>query len=540
MTTTDPLVAQLTAPDQMFAIGERDGVRQFLKAPPDLATLVDSARRHGDATMIVEAEGRYSYADMFARADALAAELSIQPGDRVAIAMRNRSEWMVAFLAVLRRGGVNVQLNSRAAGEELNQLVADTTPVLVIADEKCADRMTGAGYDGSLLLARDFPAPGAEPPPLHRAAPDDPCAILFTSGTTGRAKGAVLTNRNMVSSLMSVQLSGFLVLHNMANKLGLPAETLMANAPQFATLLVFPLFHISGVVSGFLSPMLSGGKVVIMRRWDPDEALRLIADEKITMFSAVPTMLWDIVNRSGTDGADLSSLNNVGTGGQAMPLALLEQIRTACPQAAMGTGYGMTETAGGVAMSVGEDFIRNRKAAGRPFELAEMRILDDDDNPLPTGEVGEIAVRGALVMKEYFGRPEETAEVFTADGWMKTGDVGYLDDENYVYIVDRKRDMVISGGENIYCAEVERVIGQMDGVEENAAFGIPDDRLGEALVAIVRGKVDEDAVKSDVSERLAAYKSPSRVIVTEDPLPRNAVGKVDKIALRKQFIGEDA
>lgn len=535
MSRTDPIIARLTAAGSPFEIGERDEQRRFLAAPDDLGSLLRRARGYGAATMVVEGGRRWTYDEVFARVDALAGVLSVTPGERVAIAMRNRAEWMVAFLAVIHCGGIAVLINSRGAPDELRAAVEECTPALVLADAERTAQLQASGFADRVLVSSEFPTHGAAAP-AHRAAPEDPAAILFTSGTTGRVKGAVLTHRNLVHSLMSVQLAGLMVLHGIAAKYGVEPDAIIAQASQPATLLVYPLFHISGLAAGFLSPMLSGGKIVIVRRWDPDEAVRLIAAERITMLSAVPTMLWDLLNRSALDGADLSSLTNIGSGGQALPIALLDAVRAACPGAMMGTGYGMTETAGSVAMAVGEDFVRNRAAAGRVIDLADVRIVDEAGKALPTGTVGEITVRSPMVMAGYWGRPEETAAVLSEDGWLKTGDIGMLDDEGYIFIIDRKKDMVISGGENIYCAEVERVIGEMPGVAECAAFGIPDERLGELLVVVAVGQdLDEDRIIATVAERLARYKAPGRVAIVTDPLPRNAVGKIEKVALREAW-----
>ena len=380
----------------------------------------------------------------------------------------------------------------------------------------------------SLELARDAepaPPPLRGPPPRSgedHANPNDPCTILFTSGTTGQIKGAVLSHRNMITGMLSVQLSGVMIAQRMADQYGMPLDQLMARMPQQAVLLVYPLFHISGLGSAFLSPMFSGSKVVIMRRWDAQKALRLMAEEKVSMFTGVPTMIWDVLHTAQLAGSDLSSLTNVASGGQALPVNLLQEIRAACPQAAMGTGYGMTECAGSVAQAVGEDFVRKPSAAGRVLPMVDMRTQGPLGAVLPRGEVGEISVRGAMVMQGYWNRPEETAAVLGAEGWLSTGDVGYVDDEGYVFIVDRKKDMVISGGENIYCAEVERVLGELPGVTECAAFGIPDERLGEALVAVVVATgQSEDGIIREVGERLARYKAPQRVVISSETLPRN-------------------
>ncbi len=533
----DPILQRLTAPGQPFAMAEQDGRKHFTALPPDLNLLIEAARRHGDAIFIVEGDRRYSYADVFARRDALVPLLGIAPGDRVVISMRNRAEWVIACLAVWRAGGVPALANSRGSPAEHAAAVAEVSPALVIADDERADLLRAAGHAGRLLLAGEFPPPAAQalPPPVPCRA-DDPAVILFTSGTTGRSKGAVLSHRNLITGIMAMQLSGLMILHDKAAQLGITPEQIIAAMPQAAVLVVFPLFHISGLGAAFLSPMFSGSKLVIMRRWDPEDALRLIESEKVTQFTAVPTMLWDVLNRARVADADLSSLRSVSSGGQALPINLLEAIRQACPHAVMGTGYGMTETSGSLSMAIGEDFIRKRASAGRVLPLVEMRIMGEDGQPLPRGQAGEIVVRGDMVMQGYHGRPEETAAVLSPDGWLKTGDIGLIDEEDYVFIVDRKKDMVISGGENIYCAEVERVINEMPEVSECAAFGIPDERLGELLVAmVVADGLDAGTVIARVADALARYKAPGQVIFSPEPLPRNAVGKIDKVQLRTRW-----
>jgi acyl-CoA synthetase (AMP-forming)/AMP-acid ligase II len=534
-----------------------------VNAPPDLNMLIESARRHGDKTCIVEDERRLSFSEVFALRDALVLDLGIARGDRVAICMRNRAEWMIGFLAVIKAGGVAALINSRGAAEELVAMVAQVTPVLVLADGERAALLRQGGHDGRIL---DLSGKGAEVsgvsgtvlgtagglsemigktvPETPDTSENNPAAILFTSGTTGQVKGAILSHRALITGIMSVQLAGLMVLHDTARQHNISVETILANMPQAALLQVYPLFHISGLGAAFLSPFVSGGKIVIMPRWDTDEALRLIAEEKITQLTAVPTMLWDMLNRAKLGEADLTSVRNIGTGGQALPVNLLDAMRVAAPQAVMGTGYGLTETAGSVAMAVGEDFIRNRASAGRVLSLVDMVTLDGAGQPQAPGEVGEIAVRGPMVMSGYWNAPASTEAVLSSDGWFRTGDIGYVDAENYVFIVDRAKDMVISGGENIYCAEVERVLGELPGVSECAAFGMPDERLGEVLVAtVVALGLDADAIKAAIGERLARYKVPAHVAFSNDTLPRNVMGKVDKKMLRAmwpQLIGEAA
>ena len=548
VTAPDPVFAALTAPGAPFAIGERDGLRQFLNAPGDLNTMIEGARVHGSKTFIVEeaddgTQRRLTFDQLFAWRDQLVPLLHIARGDRVAICMRNRAEWIVAFLAVVKAGGVAALLNSRGSPAELVAMIDEVTPALVLADSRRAALIREGGHEGRML---DLTRPFTDDELLRRSSepvadtghadPADPCAILFTSGTTGRVKGAVLSHRNLITGLMSVQLSGMQVLHNMARSMGMPVEDLLRHSPQQAVLLVYPLFHISGLGSAFLSPLLAGSKVIVMRRWNAEAAIRLIAAEKVTMFTGVPTMLWDVVHRAHASAADLTSLRNVASGGQALPVNLLEAIAELCPQAQIGTGYGMTECSGAIAQTLGAEFLRKPSAAGRVLPLVDVRIEDEAGRALPVGQAGEIVVRGAQVMCGYWNRTEETAAVLSPDGWLRTGDVGLLDEEGFVFIVDRKKDMVISGGENIYCAEVERALGEMPQVTECAAFGIPDERLGELLVAVVRADgLSEAEVIAWVGERLARYKAPGHVAFVTEGLPRNHVGKADKLAMRKAW-----
>ncbi len=526
-----------------FAIEDRDGQRRFVHAPPDLWSLIATARRFGSATLVVEGDERFSYDEIFARADALAAAMGVTPGDRVAIAMRNRAEWIIAFLAIIRAGGVAVLLNSRGSPAEMMAAVQECGPALVLADRHRREVLQAGGYAGRLIATADFPASDAVARPPVVRQPEDPAVIMFTSGTSGRVKGAVLSHRNMVHALMGIQRSGLMILATMAERMGVAPEALIANAPPMGVLLVYPLFHISGIGSGFLSTLLAGGKIVIMRRWDVETAFQLVEAEKLTNIGTVPTMLWDILQHPALGNYDLTSIRSVGIGGQAVPRNLLDAARKALPHAVFGTGYGQTETSGVYAMIMGEEFDAHPGTSGRVSDLIEARVIGVDGAELTPGHVGELCARGPVVMQGYWNNPDDTAATLDADGWLKTGDIGMIDSNGYVTVVDRKKDMVISGGENIYCAEVERVISQLPEAHEFAAFGIPDERLGELLVAVVAGdNIDEQQVIDHVAEHLARYKAPGRVAVVPGPLPRNLMDKVDKVALRQlwpQLIGDE-
>jgi acyl-CoA synthetase (AMP-forming)/AMP-acid ligase II len=540
--TLDPIFAAVTAQGSPFEIGDVDGVRVFCNAPADLNQLVAGAERFAEREAVVDFEGddgerRFTFADIFGWRDRLAAALPIQRGDRVAICMRNRAEWMVAFLGVVRAGGIAALLNSRSSADEMLGMIDDVTPAVVIADAERAQMLRDSGYTGQIIDAAAMATLGEAPvPPMVAAKPTDACAILFTSGTTGRAKGAVLSHRSLITGLLCAQLTGAMVMHGMAKQYGVSVETIAANAPIPSSLLVYPLFHISGLGSGFLAPLISGGKSVIMRRWDASDAVKLIEKEGVTQLASVPTMLWDMVHGAKAHQADLSSLRNIGCGGQALPSNLLAEVETLCPQAMIGVGYGMTETSGSIAQAVGADFLRERGSAGRILPLVDLKIEAADGSPAAIGESGEILVRSAMVMSGYWGKPKDSADMMTEDGWLRTGDIGYQTEEGYLFIVDRAKDMVISGGENIYCAEVERALNEMPQITECATFGVADERLGERLVAVVQADgLDEQAVVQWVSERLARYKAPSQVAFITDPLPRNAVHKVDKRILRAMW-----
>lgn len=535
MKDTHTILAELTGPGSPFEIVPRGDLRAFARTPPNLAVMMEQARRFGALDFLVHEGERVTYEEAFARSGALSGALSVKPGAHVGIAMSNQPAWIIAFMAVQRAGAVAVLLNSRSAAADLFAQASECRVELVLADAKRADLMRAAGYQGRILTPAEFPHAG-EPAPLSTAAPEETCAILFTSGTTGRTKGAELTHENLITGLMYTQLSGYVVLRQMAERLGVPEAELIANRPQGSALLVFPLFHISGLGAGFLSQMLSGGKIVIMPRWEAQRAIDLISRERISMLAGVPTMLWDILHSAKTEGADLSSLRNVSSGGQALPVNLLEAVAEAFPGALLGTGFGLTETAGPIAMSIGEEFLARPQSAGRVLALASVRTHGSDGAPLPAGAVGELCVRGPMVMKGYFGRPEETRAALDAEGWFRTGDIGFVDADGFIHIVDRKKDMVISGGENIYCAEVERIMSLLPAVRECAAFGLPDERLGERLVAIIVAEgLTDDVLRAHVARELAAYKAPTEVRFSSEPLPRTATGKIDKIALRRAW-----
>lgn len=543
--------SELTQPGAPFEIREAvvrgQRMRVFARIPETLLLLYQGMAAHGPAEFIVDGDRRLSFIEAQAEAAALALLLrevhQVRAGDRVAIAMRNSVEWMLSFVAVSTIGALPALINSRGTGDEMRYCIEDVDCVLVVADARRAQTLRDAGFAGRVIdpeseACRQAIAAhrGAALPVAAGITADDPAAILFTSGTTGRPKGAVLTHRAILTGLMIGQHAGMRYVMQMAADYGVTPAEIIARQPQGAQLLVFPLFHISGCQSIFLSSLARGGKIVLLQRWDAGKALELIERERITAFSGPPTVIWDMLRVPERAARDLSSLASLGTGGQALAPNLLRSIQEAFPWAVIGGGYGMTETAGAISLAMGAEYTGRPECSGRLHPLAQVRVVGDDGADLASGEIGELWVRGPMVMVGYWGHESGAGKALDAEGWLRTGDVGGVDADSYVMIVDRKTDMLISSGENIYCAEVERVLMEHPEITEAAAFGVPDLRLGERLVVAVVGQADHgltsDLVREHVSGRLAAYKTPTEVLIEADPLPRTATGKVDKRALR--------
>ena len=571
------MLASLTAPGAPFELVEAEirGVRchVFRRVPGSMAELYPLARAHDDKILAVLGEHRHTYVDVLARAALLAEHLTtvqgMEPGDTVGLALANGPDWLVAFIAVSAAGAVPSLLNSRGAPDEIDHGITSTGCTLVIADARRALRLGAVArrlggvralaiedaedplpsgwtrFDPGAALGHQPPGPVADRLPCVRRDPDAPAMILFTSGTTGRAKGAVLSHRAVITTLWANQLSATLIGMRMAAKLGIDLATLAAHAPQACTLLVYPLFHTSGCHSVFLTNLMRGGRVVFMPRWSAEDALRLIAREKVTSLPGVPTMLWDLLHSPALATADTSSLNNVSTGGQGLPGNLVAAVQAAFPNVVMGTGYGLTETCGMVTLTTGEEFLTHRHTAGKPIPIIELELRDEGGRPVAQGEPGEVCIRGASVFLGYCSADGLDPTV-DAGGWFRTGDVGVLDGEGFLSIVDRRKDMVISGGENIYCAEVERALSTHPDVVEVAAFGMPDERLGERVVAAVVPRPGSELARGDLAgllrshaaAQLADYKVPRDYRVVEGTMPRNATGKVIKAQLRAALFGE--
>ena len=495
---------------------------------------------------VVAGDERLTFADLDRISDRLAQGLvarGIAKGDRVAIAMRNCPAWIVAHMAIAKAGGVATLLNGWWKAAEMEHAIHLTQPRLIIADEPRGSRIAErCGMYETVCLAIDEPVeraiapllPGAtEDQTLPELAPEDEATILFTSGSTGDAKGALSTHR-AVTTATYAYASALIVL------LGLLTEEGNAPAGPPRTLLSVPLFHVTGEVPVMLNSFVIGRCMVIMPKWDALEALRLIEKEKITYFVGVPTMSLELMSHPDRHKYDLSSLKDITAGGAPRPVSHVERLKHEFPDAQPALGYGLTETNAVGCSNFWTSYAAKPASTGRAQKpLVDVLILGPGDQPLPTGKVGEIGIRSAANIKGYWKNPQATQETITADGTVRTGDLGYLDEDGYLFIVDRKKDIIIRGGENISAAEVEAECYACDAVAEAAVFGVPDERLGEVPMAVLHLKegeaLQEGEMRAFLDARLARFKIPERIVFSREALPRLGTGKIDRRALKAQY-----
>jgi acyl-CoA synthetase (AMP-forming)/AMP-acid ligase II len=553
----------MTGAGELFEIVEADvdgtPLRVFKNAPPSLTAIWEASAGHGDATYLVYEDERYTYAGTRELVDVLAGHLAgtfgVAPGDKVAIAMRNYPEWVLAFWAAARVGAVAVPLNAWWTGPELGYGLADSGAKVLVADgerlERVAPELSGTAVEAAIgtradrlpdgavglddLLARP---PGGELPAVE-TEPDDLAVIMYTSGTTGRPKGAMGTHRNLGGHIMNAMYAA------LARNTGGVAPGGAGAPVRPVTLLTFPLFHVGGLHSFLLPFTVSGGEIVLLYRWDPAKALDLIEQEGVNSVAGVPTTMLELLDESRRQGRTLDSLAGVASGATLVPPELVRRIDDQLAHRAAPTnGYGLTETSGAAIANAGAEYLRRPDSVGTPISpVMEVRVAGPDGEPVPTGETGEIWIKGPTVFRGYLGNPEATAAALTG-GWFRTGDVGRLDEDGYLFVVDRLKDVVIRGGENVYAAEVEAALYEHPDVAEAAIVGVPDERYGEAVAAVVRLRpgsgADADGLRAHVAGRLAAFKVPSIVRITGDALPRNAAGKVLKRELRTLLDGDTA
>jgi long-chain acyl-CoA synthetase len=523
---------------------------------------VGRTRTHGETTFLVFDDERASYGAFHRAVVAFAAALSargVVKGDRVAIVMRNLPEWPVAFYAAASIGAIVAPLNAWWSGAELEHALTDCGAKVCVVDAERLERLqdhlprcpaleavyvcrraAGAGHSTDIsmesIIGRpaDWPSlPDADLPDVD-LGPDDDATLFYTSGTTGKPKGALGDHRSINTNILTAAFVQACA--------GLRrGDTNLAPARR-AVLAAVPLFHVTGCSSGMNPAVWAGDKLVLMRRWDPVRAFELIEREKITNTGGVPTVAWQLIEHPERANYDLSSLKALTYGGAAAAPELVRRIAAVFPGVRPGQGWGMTETGGTATSHVGEDYSQRPDSCGPAVPVVELKVRSlDGARELPVGEVGELWCKGPGMAKGYWNRPDATAETF-ADGWLRTGDLARLDDEGFCYIVDRAKDMVIRGGENIYSAEVEGVLHEHPAVMEAAVVGVAHRTLGEEPAAVVTLKpgvsAGEAELRAFVGERLAAYKTPVRVLFSSEPLPRTTSGKILKADLKTLF-GED-
>jgi acyl-CoA synthetase (AMP-forming)/AMP-acid ligase II len=550
--------ALLTAPGQRFEMAEEVirglPTRVWKNTPPSLPMLVRFSRLHGERAFTILGEERVSFEASFRATAALARELArlgVGKGDRVALAMMNLPEWPVAFFAITALGAIAVPLNAWWTGAELAYGLADSGAKVLICDAgryariaPCRDQLPDLEH---VLVSRADAAPadtsrledaigapgswGSLPPddlPEVAIDPDDEATILYTSGTTGQPKGALGTHRTILTNILS---TGYAQARAALRRGEEPA------APEPKVLLmVIPLFHATALSATLMGCMVAGNTIVLIRKWDPVEAMKLIERERVTHTGGVPTVAWQILDHPERGRFDLSSLENISYGGAPSAPELVRRIWQEFG-ALPGNGWGMTETSATVTGHVGEDYLNRPESCGPPVPVSDLKIMaPDGSEELAVGEVGELWARGPQIVKGYWNKPQASAETFI-EGWVRTGDLARLDEEGFCYIVDRAKDMIIRGGENIYSIEVENVLYEHPAVIDAALVGIPHRTLGEEPAAVVHlapgASASEEELKAWVRERIAVFKTPVRIAFLPEPLPRNANGKILKTDLRK-------
>ncbi len=551
-TSHDGFAAALMREGAPFAPAS-DG-RRFATGPRTLADLLAKAATHGNAVMTIDGDRRHSFAAVLGQAAALAQTLSrefgVSRGERAALAVGNSVEWMVGFIAIAALGAVPILVNTRSAPDELRHALGSTGVATAIIDAERLALLRSAGSDlpcrlvvvtgnrGDLRPALDvaFGEAVATPALLQPVAmaPGDGGAVLFTSGTTGRPKGALLSQRALAHGVMLGNLLGAMNDAAFESDNGL-APGAAGSSIRSPTIIGGPLFHLGGV-NPFLRCLYNGTPTILLRKWDAGSVLALIAREGVRRIAMVPTMYWDLLRAPDPAGA-LGTIRFISSGAAPILPGLVAELRQRIPQLLLGNTYGSTETSGYVASSYGRDFLDHPTSCGHVLPTVEVRLIGDDGADVAEGAPGEICVRSAAVMDGYLDDPAATADAFIDGGWFRTGDVGVMNAAGLLHIVDRKKNMIISGGENIYCAEVERVLSEHDAVHEVVAFGLPDPRLGERLAVTLflapGADLDAAAVKAYVAGRLAIYKVPRDVIFAAQPLPRTASGKLDRTAVAR-------
>ncbi len=554
--------ALLTAPAAKFEMDEAviDGVptRVWKNAPPTMRYLLEASRGHADRLFVIYEDERVSYEAHYRATAALAAHLvalGIGKGDRVALAMRNLPEWSVAFFAGVAIGAIMVPLNAWWTGAELEYGLRDSGARVLIVDGERHGRLESLYATlpdlGHVIVARattplgeatqrleevigtphDWPSLAEVPLPPAAVAPDDAATIFYTSGTTGAPKGALGSHRNFMTNIMS---SGYTAARACLRRGEAPPEP----TPR-VSLTVIPMFHVTACSAGMMGSIASGSTMVFLRKWDATRALEIIEREKVNMTGGVPTIAWQLLEHPDRANYNLSSLDTIAYGGAPSAPELVRRIHQEFG-ALPGNGWGMTETTATVTQHGGEDYLNRPDSAGAPVATADIEVRGKDGTTvLPSNTIGELWARGPMIVKGYWNKPDATAATFI-DGWVRTGDLARIDDEGFLFIADRAKDIVIRGGENIYSIEVENVLYAHPAVTDAALVGVPHRTLGEEPAAIVHlcpgCGATEAELQAFVRERLAGFKVPVAIRFLSEPLPRNANGKILKKELKALFV----
>ncbi|MEJ6720395.1 class I adenylate-forming enzyme family protein [Ilumatobacter sp.] len=565
---------ELTAPGAQFAMKEIEvrgiPMRIFESAPPSMRFVWELAGGYADRDYVVFEDERFTYAEADAIIKSLAHHLreehGVGSGDRVAVAMRNYPEWVFSYWAIISLGAACVGMNAWWTSDEMKYGLADSNPKVLIADSERIERVgpvldelretnplrviaVRTPMDGNVELPdgavrwEDVVDPSAAPATLPEADidPDDDACIFYTSGTTGAPKGAQLTHRGSIHNLLNLAfmtgvagLAGAKAAAAAGSEPPAPADPEKQNVFMAPT----PLFHVTANNCLLHPATISGSKIVLTYKWDAARALELIEREGVTNFSGVPTMTREMLMHPDWQTRDTSTLAGLGGGGAPLQPDLVEKIDKSQSGTSPSTGYGLTETHGIVTANSGALYVAKPASCGRIVPTLDGKLIDEAGNAVPNSGVGELCVRGAVVIKGYLNREESTAEAIQ-DGWFRTGDIATIDEDGYVFIVDRAKDMVLRGGENIYCSEVETAIYQHEAVAEAAVFGVPDDRLGEivgvAIVLAPGASLDDAGLRKFLAPTLAKFKIPERMWFLGEPLPRNANGKFLKRELRESL-----
>lgn len=554
-------IAEVTATGT-YELVEQDirGVpcRVFVNAPQNLHALFNSNR--SDNEFYIYENERYTFEDMYQRGAKLGRflvdELGIEKGDRVAISLRNYPEWVIAFEAVTSIGGIAMCMNALWEADELEYGLLHGGAKAIVADQERLDRVAQCENLGELkvITVRANNAPDGSTPiadilsseetdmPNVDVSPDDDATILYTSGSTGHPKGVVSSHRNVISALFSWELDGAVGMHMLRKRLESEGkEVPTAEPPPYppAMLLGVPLFHVAGSHAVMLQSFRSQRKIVAMYKWNAEKGAELIEQERISAFTAPAAMTGDMIEVAKKTDRDLSSLRSVGGGGAPRAPEQVKNLAKTFGSGSPGTGWGMTETnAIGTGIG-GEDYLNHPESSGKCSPVLDMRIMDEEGNLHESGVRGELLIRGSSMFREYWDRPDANDESFI-DGWFRTGDVATIDEEGYLYIVDRIKQLVIRGGENISCGEVEAAILEHPDVMEASVYGVPDERMGEevGVSLFAKGDLSEDELSGFLVSRLAKFKIPKYYRFSSDALPRIASGKINKRSLREEAVKE--